>query len=623
MAGSTQLKPLLLPTLAGDTMSLPSSSAASSPRSWPVLGSVEADPDNTILADEANDVSAGDNTAGFGALNAVCTAPGVSGDGGPGPAYAKTVALTAEEESLLDTLSNVERGGSDLEGFGLSPARQDEAYAFDDETTSPEEQHKAATTTGEHDHNSCSSLQKMPMPSTPDSLDALPRPLFSPAHRDPTVTIYDLQSRLMSKSPSASPQDPINLRKRRKPSLSGVDSGSPDSKVQRRQRRHSSVHEMPHALGSPIRRTASDPDMQDRAHTHHVRKIRSCDNFVEMLRQRNFAAKPLAALTIRTVYQILVTCTSTVRDFRRDPFALARKVLANAWYMNWKVLGKVSWWVLGLFVQPRPTPRGRAPIEWDQYDGESIASRYCGSLSDEDRHDDSRMSSDMNWRHRYESQAEQKEVVETEPREPEKAQKPEKPGWGRSLFLWGKFSAALMLAVGGAVIKGPSEMLKDVRPPERHRTSKHRHYKSRTTDPTTSRHSVGRQSGRTHAQKHAHDRATIGSVHEHIGAALKDSFVADFDFRSDTQLDSSTFLDQIQQTDIDSTLRAEQYGRRHIDSLFTPSATDSDSIPSRRGEALQALLMTPQRSLHTSDTKTSVYLNDGYGGSPSNPPKCV
>jgi hypothetical protein len=36
-----------------------------------------------------------------------------------------------------------------------------------------------------------------------------------------------------------------------------------------------------------------------------------------------------------------------------------------------------------------------------------------------------------------------------------------KVGWGKSLFLWGKFSVAIMLAVGGAIVKGPAEMLRD------------------------------------------------------------------------------------------------------------------------------------------------------------------
>ena len=50
---------------------------------------------------------------------------------------------------------------------------------------------------------------------------------------------------------------------------------------------------------------------------------------------------------------------------------------------------------------------------------------------------------------------------------PKEDSESKKTSWGRSLMLWGKFSIAIMLALGGAVVKGPGEMLRDC---EAHKT---------------------------------------------------------------------------------------------------------------------------------------------------------
>ena len=574
-AGSTQLKPLLLPTLTGETLSLPSSSVASSPRSWPEVESIEADLDDTILASGAHEGLQSNGAIHSNEFEAVSITPGTSGDGPLSPVGSNTEP-TSGHGSILETLHPRGDVPSDVRGLGLSVARYERAYELDNEASIYDEQPRTAATTRRDNHISRNSLQTMPMPSTPDSLVALPAPLFSPMHRDTTVAALDLSSRLVSNSPSASPQDPVNPRKRRKPPVNDTYSGSPVAKVQRRQRRQSSVHGISQASGSPLLRVAADPESQDRALTHSLRRMRSSDNFVEMFRQRNLAAKPLAALTIRTVYKILATCSSAVRDFQRDPFALARRMLANAWYMNWKALGKVSWWVLGLFLQPRPTPKARAPIDWDQYDGESIASRYCGSLSDSGGQEESRMMPKFDCENPMGCHAAQNEVAETRQLEPDHDREAEKPGWSRSLFLWGKFSAAVMLAVGGAVIKGPGEMLKDVKSQEERPHTKHHGVKSCMTDVKKSHNQMKQQAGNGNMQHHTHDRSQSDFAYEHPQPTFKDNFRDQFNFRSDTQLDSSSLLDQIQQTDLDPTLRAEQPGRRRIESLFTPPAAVSE-----------------------------------------------
>ena len=71
---------------------------------------------------------------------------------------------------------------------------------------------------------------------------------------------------------------------------------------------------------------------------------------LEILQQRNIDTRPLAAVTIKTIYGTLSRYTTYIREIKRDPTALARRVIANAWHANWKLLGKLSWWVLGLFL---------------------------------------------------------------------------------------------------------------------------------------------------------------------------------------------------------------------------------------------------------------------------------
>lgn len=172
--------------------------------------------------------------------------------------------------------------------------------------------------------------------------------------------------------------------------------------------------------------------------------------------QRNLGSRALATLTIQSVYATLAKYTSYIESFKRDPLALARRVIANAWRLNWTMFGKLSWWVLGLFIGHRHPVDDHGPWDWDKYDGESIADRYCVSNADGDSADD--MS-------KQKQQEASKQAVEhgdtsTPPTSVPLSKEP-KTGWGRSLFLWGKFSVAIMLAVGGAIVKGPAEMLRE------------------------------------------------------------------------------------------------------------------------------------------------------------------
>lgn len=621
VAGSTQLRPLLLPTLTGETLSLSSSSVASSPHSWLEAESIEAGLDVTILASGTHGASQGNGTRLLNESEVVSIDPEVIGNRQPRPSDSDT-APTSGQEPILQTLHCLEGRPSHIHGLGLSMDEHTKAYDPDNGTLTYDEQRMTSTTLRGQNQVARNSLQTMPMPSTPDSLVDLPAPLFSPMHRDTTVAAHNLPNRLRSNSPSASPQDPVNPRKRRKPPVNDTYSGSPVTKMQRRQGQHSYVHGKPRKSAPPLSEATMKPKSQGQAFTQSIRKMQSSDNFVKVLRQRNFAAKPLAALTVRTVYKILATCTSAVREFRRDPFSLARKMLANAWYMNWKALGKVSWWVLGLFLQPRPTPKARAPIDWDQYDGESIASRYCDSLSDDDDQQDSQSITDFECPDITGSHTAQDGDTETRQPEPDEHKKAEKPGWGRSLLLWGKFSCAVMLAVGGAVVKGPGEMLKDVKSQEEHPHSRHKRCKSYVAikkNPPQSQ----RTAGRRDPQRRVQDRSQSEVVYEHPQSPFEDNFRGQFDFRCDTQLDSSSLLDQIQQTDPDSTLRAVQCHRRGIGSLFTPPAM----VPEPTSPCQESPLQTPQTLISrraykysgTNDASSSMQPIHQHTGDPGGP----
>ncbi|KAK5070253.1 hypothetical protein LTR64_002092 [Lithohypha guttulata] len=565
VAGSTQLKPLLLSTMTGDA-SQPAS-ALSSPRSWATSQDHDFGHDETIMPTE-QEIELENRQSGDTADEELIAQVG---EEGPGPDYVHNESERQPSSDEYDILQ------------------------IDGENTVAE-QSMSNTIRQRQSQMVCASPQTMPMPSTPDSLAALPRPLFSPARRDITVSTHVLMDQLSSLSPAISSCQGINLRKRRKTSPASIDLGSPVSKIARHRARHFSVRRISLPSISPETRVQKSPAPHQPTLSHQLRNIRSTDNVAQILRRKDFAVKPLAALTIQTVYKILSTCTSVIRDLRRDPFAVVRRVLANAWYMNWDLLGKLSWWVLGLFVYPRAAPRTRPAIDWDQYDGESIASRYCSEVGDEEEQFVYQQAgyNDDKWPlHNVQShQGETKLHL----RNGLALVKQERPGWAKSLFLWGKFSAVMMLAVSGAVIKGPGEMLKDVQRRSvpghpRHRACKScggalHENKSRQSEREGVRGTTilqDQHEGQQFTQSTPHqEELQFNSTPQARNAQYlmsdrnftrRDRTVPDteFDFRSDTQLDSSSILEQLQQlsaSGCDSTLRPRESPRRRVTSLF-------------------------------------------------------
>ncbi|KAJ9650636.1 hypothetical protein H2198_010058 [Neophaeococcomyces mojaviensis] len=552
LAGSTQLKPLLLPALTSEPTSFNSASTTSSPRSVPVTSISEPDPEETILAVDRDSQQSEDEVR-VQEYPADSVSDNLNHEEGPGPAYESRQTNTQEASQQL--LNDMSQSVLESTYLGLGLALLDQVTDCGLETELPEKSLDCEYTNAGfwrhpfEGHSLQSPMQAMPIPSTPQSLNAMPLPLFSPERSG------DHGLLMPSRTPSEPSQREVHVRKKRKPSMDELDALSPAHKHRRHMERRPSDTSNP-TLRAPFSRLEETRKTSSSFSPHkQFRAVRSCDNFVELLRRKDFAAKPLAGMTIRTLYKILSSCTGAVREARKDPFALARRVLANAWHMNWKVLGKLSWWVLGLFIQPQVNPRARPAIDWDQYDGESIAHKYC--TSDGDDGDDGKQEDASH------SPASQQPYIPSGKSSPcnaevENTQELEKPGLVRSFFLWGKFSAAIMLAVGGAVIKGPSEMMKDIKTtPEPQRTIPAVRPKRRST-PCGSRH--------RHPQT-----PQRGSPNQSMPAPNDDWDDSKFDFRIDTQLDSISLLDQIQQEDHDFTLRPEWRGRRRLSSLFTPS----------------------------------------------------
>ena len=187
-----------------------------------------------------------------------------------------------------------------------------------------------------------------------------------------------------------------------------------------------------------------------------------------------------------------VRYTTCLARFRADPTALARRVIANAWHSQWRRLGKFSWWVLGLFLGRKSQelvtrdygPSGlaeRARRQWDvAFGGVEGLQNLNTDL------DSASKNTSSNLDHRSEHprvvypglRHRQLKVLSPSPAEVVKEsafgclenghrspvqslQSNMSRSWSSSLALWGKFSFAILLAIGGAVIDGPAVMLKD------------------------------------------------------------------------------------------------------------------------------------------------------------------
>ena len=336
---------------------------------------------------------------------------------------------------------------------------------------------------------------------------AVPEPLFSPFRQDANdathMNVDDLQHQLTFSMAESPTYVYANARKRRlsrrnehsfNPPLEGINSievhnlEKPKGRAPRPLLTPASVL-VRAAKVSTTNLTVSATQSVATPSVSSRRQTRSRSP-LEILQKHNLGAQPIASVTIQTIYGTLSRYTSYIRDLKRDPFALARRMIANAWLANWRRLGKLSWWILGIFIRPSAPEYVQLKWDWDSYDGESIAERACSYGSDDDDDDDhdkcsnvvptNTSNSDTMYnlkKYRYPVEAEQSPPVQDV-----ESGTVNKPGWKHSLYLWGKFSVAIMLAVGGAVVKGPGEMLKDIDERKMHRRHRSCHHDKHNID---------------------------------------------------------------------------------------------------------------------------------------------
>ena len=189
-------------------------------------------------------------------------------------------------------------------------------------------------------------------------------------------------------------------------------------------------------------------------------------------------AAPSSALRVMRKY------TKFFRDLRRDPTALARRVIANAWRTNWGRLGSLSWWVLGLFLgsptpeeEPEQSSNADDDFNWHYYSAEASKARRLG-MSDgpgpaleEPQSQSTGCHGHAGSRPRLRTKP--SKVTFNSPDDDPDRKTPrrckrctpdsEQQTFGRKIKLWARFSFAIVLAVGGAVKDGPAAMMADCR----------------------------------------------------------------------------------------------------------------------------------------------------------------
>ncbi|KAL2415420.1 hypothetical protein ABEF95_006060 [Exophiala dermatitidis] len=499
MPGPTQLKPLLLPTFTSENGNLPSTSPLTSPnrnsvvldgglstmQQWgspPVLQRRTEDLIEKEALHSSHDVAAQTNHA-FQSLEEVFAKE--EGLHYPGSAAEESYESPDQRRCLqspsriqdiqASTSPYVQHEEDDAYasvgpwGLGIDyemPTDVDLARATDVEQTNHSDlssghERNPGFGTGQTPEQLVRSLETL------DEQVEIPRPLF---FKDVISREGDVQS-----SPCTQfERSPWVPRKRRKPG-SAFDASLPEDDLDPggSPLKQSASPSSPESSSGPAQRAvAASAEPSTRSFAPRRQRSNRGRSPLEILQQRNVGPRPLAAITIQTVYATLSRYTSYIQSFKRDPLALARRVIANAWRSNWAVFGKLSWWVIGLFIGYRRPRLGQRTWDWDNYDGESIADRCCGS-------DENRVPVDVNSASMESGSVERAvdnvgvatsagttstDGKSSPPKEP-------KPGWGKSLFLWGKFSVAIMLAVGGAIVKGPAEMLRETEERRRSRSN--------------------------------------------------------------------------------------------------------------------------------------------------------
>lgn len=488
MPGSTQLKPLLLPTFTADNGNLPSTSPITSPKrpfSTHIAGPSYRPREDTLSISRSTTTDISNSSAP--------SSPTRELSDQPGPSLQNLDQVLAQHEetfqgdAINEALAKLTQGAHDAQYHTpvqqINPKQTIKASSFETPGSRPRVNSwlLRTSTTG------CDA-EDSPLDTASDRLGArnvlvtddspdiisgaiardfgdlrvstvghvgdgidIPRPLFSKERGQPGGPCQ---------SPSYYDQSPLNPRKRRKADSVCKDRRLEDDNTDENALKKPFESETTRQVLTPssvVQRAAGQAGNRPNHSAKGSQNAARPRNPIELLQQRNIGSRTLAAITIRTVYATLTRYTSYIQSFKRDPLALARRVIANAWRANWGAFGKLSWWVLGLFLGHRTVKHEQSEWDWEQYDGESIANRCCDGTPAE---------TGVQGDERPIQEASHERTADTRTKNPPdeasaSMRKDMKAGWGKSLYLWGKFSVAIMLAVGGAIIKGPAEMLRE------------------------------------------------------------------------------------------------------------------------------------------------------------------
>ncbi|KKZ60108.1 hypothetical protein EMCG_00799 [[Emmonsia] crescens] len=183
---------------------------------------------------------------------------------------------------------------------------------------------------------------------------------------------------------------------------------------------------------------------------------------------------------LRKIYPVPCSSIRSL-DSRRDafyyiwdavpsPVYLVRRIIANAWHANWKRLGKLSWWVLGLFLGGQPRNqwlKNKHQCQTSYNNDKSTAAtsntkHVTNSSHSGMRSLTSRVEETPTKRATKVQPDDTSALMCTPPgvcaREYPLFISPETPP-NRPFELWAKFSFALVLAIGLAVRDGPASLM--------------------------------------------------------------------------------------------------------------------------------------------------------------------
>ncbi|KAI9730712.1 MAG: hypothetical protein M1834_005681 [Cirrosporium novae-zelandiae] len=178
---------------------------------------------------------------------------------------------------------------------------------------------------------------------------------------------------------------------------------------------------------------------------------------------------PSSTIISKYACHLLSNYTSYIaefQEFRKDPFYIARQIIANAWYSNWRRLGHLSWWILGLLLGSKWRDEQQRCILRGSEVTEDFDLQYPSSEPGMKTHAADGTLVAGKARKRTTNIRSPANAIATS------KQYQRKPSFIASqlsrLGLWAKFSVALVLVIGVAIKEGPQVLLSHPKCPRKH-----------------------------------------------------------------------------------------------------------------------------------------------------------